>query len=41
MVEDNAADKITKAVEAGFDEQVTFTQDLVRYPSLRGQEATA
>jgi acetylornithine deacetylase len=41
MVDKNVADGIVHAVEAGFDEQVKFTQDLVRYPSLRGQEATA
>ena len=33
--------KLDAAVEAGFDEQVAFTGDLVRLPSLRGQEATA
>ncbi|MGM0559644.1 MAG: ArgE/DapE family deacylase [Pseudomonadota bacterium] len=35
------AEKIRKSVEDGFDEQVTFLQDLVRHPSLRGQEHTA
>src|SRR4029453_8203545 len=29
------------AVDAGFSDQVKLTQDLVRYPSLRGQEHTA
>lgn len=31
-------DKILASVEAGFAEQVAFTQELVRFPSLRGQE---
>ena len=29
------------ALDAGFDEQVRFTQDLVEYPSVRGAEHTA
>lgn len=33
--------KILDAVEAGFDEQIAFTAELTRLPSLRGQEATA
>src|SRR5262245_47264137 len=33
--------KIAKAVDDGFDEQIKFTADLTRLPSLRGQEATA
>ena len=33
--------KILDAVDAGFDEQVRFTADLVASPSLRGQEASA
>jgi acetylornithine deacetylase len=36
-----ALSDIMAAVEAGFDRQVAFTQDLVRFPSLRGQEHTA
>lgn len=32
---------ILAAVEAGFEQQVAFTEDLVRYPSVRGQEHTA
>ena len=32
---------ILAAVEAGFEDQVGFTQDLIRLPSLRGQEQTA
>ena len=35
------AARICEAVDAGWDQQVSFTQDLVRYPSLRGQEHTA
>lgn len=35
------AEEILAAVDAGFDAQVRFTQDLVRHPSLRGQEHTA
>ncbi|SDE29622.1 acetylornithine deacetylase [Salipiger thiooxidans] len=33
--------KILAAVEEGFEEQIDFTEALGRYPSLRGQEATA
>lgn len=33
--------KILDAVDAGFDEQIRFTADLVASPSLRGQEAPA
>ena len=32
---------ILEAVAEGFDEQVAFTQELIRHPSLRGQEHTA
>lgn len=32
---------VLEAVEYGFDEQLAFTQDLIRYPSVRGQEHTA
>lgn len=35
------AEEILAAVEEGFEEQIRFTQDLVRHPSLRGQEHTA
>ncbi|KRE09541.1 acetylornithine deacetylase [Bosea sp. Root381] len=31
-------DKILASVEAGFAEQVAFTQELIRFPSLRGEE---
>jgi len=33
--------EIIAAVDAGFDDQVDFTRDLVRHPSLRGHEHTA
>ncbi|MEM9062424.1 MAG: ArgE/DapE family deacylase [Pseudomonadota bacterium] len=32
--------RILDAVDAGWDEQLAFTRDLIRYPSLRGQEHT-
>ena len=35
------AARIVAAVDQGFDEQIAFTQALVRYPSVRGQEHTA
>ncbi|MDB5590030.1 ArgE/DapE family deacylase [Enterovirga sp.] len=31
-------DRIVASVEAGFAEQVAFTQDLIRFPSVRGEE---
>lgn len=31
-------DRITASVAAGFDDQVAFTQDLIRFPSIRGEE---
>ena len=34
-------EKIVRAVADGFEEQVAFTQELVRKPSLRGEEHTA
>ena len=41
MLDTKLADDIVAAVDAGFADQVKLTQDLVRYPSLRGQEHTA
>ncbi len=41
MLENRLADDILAAVEANFERQVAFTRDLVRFPSLRGQEHTA
>ncbi len=35
------AQEILASVDAGFDGQVSFTEELVRHPSLRGQEQTA
>ncbi|WP_158970659.1 ArgE/DapE family deacylase [Chachezhania sediminis] len=32
---------LTRAVDDGFEAQIALTQDLVRFPSLRGKEATA
>ena len=33
--------EIMTAVDAGWERQIAFTQDLIRYPSTRGQEHTA
>ncbi|PJK31322.1 ArgE/DapE family deacylase [Minwuia thermotolerans] len=41
MVEAALKERILAEVEQGFDAQVKFTQDLVRFPSQRGQEHTA
>lgn len=41
MIEAALKQRIFDEVDAGFDDQVVFTQDLVRYPSQRGQEHTA
>ncbi|MCP5368857.1 MAG: M20/M25/M40 family metallo-hydrolase, partial [Hyphomicrobiales bacterium] len=41
MLDDATATRIREAVDAGFEEQLAFTADLVRFPSLRGQEHTA
>ena len=38
---DEMSAAITAAVDAGFDEQLAFTRDLVRQPSVRGRERTA
>ena len=40
-LDDDLTRRILGAVEDGFEDQVRFTQELVRFPSLRGQEATA
>ncbi len=40
MLAPEIAKGITDAVDAAFDRQVAFTQDLVRHPSLRGAEQT-
>ena len=41
MPESSLASEIMTAVDSGFDEQVDFTAELVKFPSLRGQEHTA
>jgi acetylornithine deacetylase len=40
-LDETLAGDILAAVDQNFDRQVAFTQDLVRFPSLRGQEHTA
>jgi len=41
MPDGNLTRRIQKAVDDGFDDQVAFTAELTRVPSLRGQEAPA
>lgn len=41
MFDEKLSSEILAAVDAGFDAQVSYTRDLVRFPSLRGQEHTA
>jgi acetylornithine deacetylase len=41
MSDAEIARRILKAVDAGFDDQIAFTAELTRLPSLRGQEASA
>lgn len=38
MLEEQLAKDILAAVDKGFHDQVGFTQDLIRYPSVRGEE---
>ncbi len=40
-LDDTQRQDILDAVDAGFEEQIAFTQELVRHPSLRGREHTA
>jgi acetylornithine deacetylase len=40
MPDEGRSGEILAAVEAGFEDQLAFTQELVRHPSLRGQEHT-
>ena len=40
MLDKDIAATITAAVDAGFEAQIRFTQDMVRCPSVRGQEHT-
>lgn len=35
------SEKITQAVADGMEKQIAFTQELIRFPSVRGQEHTA
>src|SRR5262245_66508244 len=41
MIDSTSGQKIRQAVDDGFDDQLKFTADLTRLPSLRGQESTA
>ena len=41
MLDQAERQKILDAVDANFDAQIAFTQDLVRFPSQRGHEHTA
>jgi len=41
MLDSATAGEIKDAVDAGFDEQVDFTAELVKFPSRRGREHTA
>lgn len=38
MPDDAILDRLRRAVDAGFDRQTAFYADLVRFPSIRGQE---
>lgn len=40
-MDEQLAQKILAAVEEGFEEQIGFTEDLIRFPSLRGKEKPA
>jgi acetylornithine deacetylase len=40
-VDETLRQAILDAVDAGFEDQIGFTSDLIRYPSLRGQEKPA
>ena len=41
LLEPGEADALLAAVDAGFDDQLALTAELVRFPSTRGQEAAA
>lgn len=41
MLSDDQTRRILDAVDAGFDAQLSFTQDLVKHPSLRTREGSA
>ena len=40
-LEPGLAREILDAVAGGFSDQIQFTEEMMRYPSLRGQEHTA
>ena len=41
MLDADLATRIINSVDDGFDEQVALTQELVKFPSVRGAEHTA
>ena len=41
MLNDTTVTDVMKAVDEGFDDQMAFIGELVRFPSVRGQEQTA
>ena len=41
MLDQETTTTIMKAVDAGFDDQIELTAELVRFPSVRGAEHTA
>ncbi|MCR4267684.1 ArgE/DapE family deacylase [Nitratireductor sp. ZSWI3] len=41
QVDEQLTQKILAAVEQGFEEQIAFTEELIRFPSLRGKEKPA
>ncbi|MEX2649781.1 MAG: ArgE/DapE family deacylase [Alphaproteobacteria bacterium] len=41
MIDQTLATQIRGAVDAGFDAQIDFTRELIKFPSLRGHEQTA
>jgi len=41
MIDDAQATRIREAVDRNFDEQIAMTEELVRFPSVRGAEQTA
>ncbi|MGH6719144.1 MAG: ArgE/DapE family deacylase [Alphaproteobacteria bacterium] len=41
MIEAAEAKRIQRAVDDGFDDQIAFTEELVKFPSLRGREQPA
>ena len=41
MLDDHVSSRITNAVDDYFEDQLKFTESLIRFPSLRGDEAAA